>query len=158
MKRFVVSLLMLISFCIQANELQSLIHERTMVENKLAEQPQKKIMKKYALIMFFSDQCQYCQAFAPILKQFTDENHIIVRTVSFTGKGLPDFPRPIMPTENLVQHYYGASEIRYPSVWMYDPDDTFGGKIRLTNGFVSYDDLERLWLTANQPQYTKVFE
>ncbi|ELI5720919.1 conjugal transfer protein TraF [Vibrio fluvialis] len=158
MKKYIIIFLCLLSFGLKANELQTLIDNRVEQQKQLSLQPKKKVMKKYGLIIFFSDECPYCQQFAPILKRFTDENNIIVRAVSFTGRGLPDFPTPIMPTEQAVQHYYGASEIRYPAVWLYDPDNPFGGKIRLTNGYVPYEELERRWITANQPQYTKVFE
>lgn len=156
--KIIVFVLFFISFGLRADDLQSIIQEKV-DQQKISEQmPEKKSMKKYGLILFFSDECPYCQRFAPILKKYTDENHIIVRAVSFSGRGLPDFPNPIMPTDQTIQHYYGSSQIRYPSVWMYDPDEPFGGKIRISNGFISYDQLDNIWHTANQPQYTKVFE
>lgn len=47
---------------------------------------------EYGLFFFFKESCQYCHAFAPILKDFERQHGLEVVAISLDGGTLPEYP------------------------------------------------------------------
>lgn len=117
LSRFVYLLLpLLFPFMSHANELDAIIKEKVKEQQVSHHVENVPVMQRYGLLLFFSDECHYCQQFAPVLKAFTTSHHIMVRAISLTGRGLPSFPHPIQPTKRTIDHFYGTSPVTYPSL------------------------------------------
>ena len=60
------------------------------------QQEQEKLIKafskRFGLFFFYHSQCSYCQAFAPILQDFSLTYNLSLLPVSIDGERLPEFP------------------------------------------------------------------
>lgn len=50
------------------------------------------LAQTHGLFFFFRGDCQYCHAFAPLLKRFATKYGLAIFPISMDGGGLPDFP------------------------------------------------------------------
>ena len=55
------------------------------------EQMLTQFAQYYGLVFFVRSDCQYCHAFAPILKQFQEKYNVRIMTVTMDGAGVPGF-------------------------------------------------------------------
>lgn len=67
-----------------------------MLESDQTNAIQNEVISRFArhsgLFFFYRSTCPYCRAFAPILKNFSEEHHIKVIAISTNGIFLPEFP------------------------------------------------------------------
>jgi len=92
--------------------------------------------KEHGFFFFLSSRCAYCQAFAPIIKQFVNKYHAALIPISLDGKGLPEFPNVQVDngTANLFKVY------RVPSLYAVNPKTN--QVIPLAHGLISLSQLE----------------
>ncbi len=107
-------------------------------EQRIGQQNRlKTIGHSYGMYFFFRSDCPYCHAFAPIVKQFSEQYGMTVFPVSTDGKGLPEYPSPI--TDNGVARTLGVSAV--PSVFLASPQT--GNIIPLGAGMMSFSELQQ---------------
>jgi len=96
----------------------------------------KKLSKTYGLFFFFEAGCPYCQAFAPIVKHFSEDYGWDVLAISMDGSMLKEFKeaRP----DNGTARVLGVSVL--PTLLAVDPQK--GKVIPLSYGMNSIDHIE----------------
>jgi len=108
----------------------------------LAEQHQRKTQKikqlsqEYGLFFFFKNQCSYCEAFAPIVKSFSEKYSWEVLAISEFGEKLPMFERNLQ--DNGLAETWGVNS--YPSLFAVNPKT--GHVIPIANGMISIQEME----------------
>lgn len=108
----------------------------------LAEKRREKVQKikqlsqEYGLFFFFKKQCPYCEAFAPIVKLFSEKYNWEVLAISEFGEKLPMFERSVQ--DNGLAETWGVSS--YPSLFAVNPKT--GHVIPIANGMISVQEME----------------
>lgn len=108
----------------------------------LAEKRKQKIQKikqlsqEYGLFFFFKKQCPYCEAFAPIVKLFSEKYNWEVLAISEFGERLPMFERSVQ--DNGLAETWGVNS--YPSLFAVNPKT--GHVIPIANGMISIQEME----------------
>lgn len=105
-------------------------------QRKQKEQTIKKLSKEYGLFFFFKKQCPYCEAFAPIVKMFSEEYDWEVLAISEFGEKLPMFERSLQ--DNGLAATWGVNS--YPSLFAVNPKT--GHVIPIANGLISIQEME----------------
>ncbi len=101
---------------------------------------------EYGLFFFFKESCQYCHAFAPVLKSFENKHSISVMAISLDGGTLPEYPDSTM--DNGMAAELGIEVV--PAVYAVHPKR--GHVIPIAHGFVSEAELLRRMSTLAQKQ------
>lgn len=92
--------------------------------------------KNYGLVFFVKSDCQYCHAFAPLLKSFQTQYNIRIMTVSLDGVGVPPF-NDVLPDNGIAARLNIQVT---PSLYV---ADTFNKQyIPLSFGVLSQSELE----------------
>lgn len=73
--------------------------------------------RKAGLFFFYKSTCQYCQRFAPILKNFSARNHITIIPITLDGISLPEFPHSKIDNGQAIQFQVKAT----PAVFAVNP-------------------------------------
>ena len=96
----------------------------------------KQLSQEYGLFFFFKKQCPYCEAFAPIVKMFSDKYNWEVLAISEFGEKLPMFERNVQ--DNGLAETWRVSS--YPSLFAVNPKT--GHVIPIANGMISVQEME----------------
>lgn len=100
----------------------------------------EKWKQTHGLFYFFRSDCPYCQAFAPVLKQFEATYGINIIAISLDGQSLPEYPNARV--DNGAAQRLGVSTV--PALFAIEPSTQ--AIIPITYGLISMEDLtERLW-------------
>lgn len=77
---------------------------------------------KHGFLFFYGSQCPHCQRFAPVLRHFSDEQHIPVLPLSLDNQGLPDFPHFTAATTEWLTLAFDDRPIEYPALFLINPE------------------------------------
>lgn len=72
----------------------------------------------YKLVLFFSNQCPHCVRFAPVIKHLRDFEGWEVEAISLNEGTLPEFPKAIFATQNMIDSAYAGNPVVYPSLFI----------------------------------------
>lgn len=96
----------------------------------------------YAMVFFFRSDCGYCHAFAPKLKQFTDNHHLSTYAFTLDGQSLPQYPVPIPATPDISQMFFeNPRSITVPATFLINVNTRKFVKVSI--GDVSYAQLQQ---------------
>ncbi|MCR5224744.1 MAG: conjugal transfer protein TraF [Alphaproteobacteria bacterium] len=115
---------------------QNARHIYLVEKQKQAEEKIKKLADKYGLFFFFKNNCPYCEAFAPILKRFSEKYGWEVLAVSEYGEKHTLFRRSVQ--DNGLAETWGVNT--YPSVFAINPQT--GHVIPVAVGMISIQEME----------------
>lgn len=108
----------------------------------LREKEKEKIEKiaslsqEYGLFYFFKEGCDFCEAFAPVVKQFSEKYNWEVLAISEFGETNKLFERNVK--DNGLAETWGVSA--YPSLFAVNPKT--GDVIPIANGMISIEEME----------------
>jgi conjugal transfer pilus assembly protein TraF len=105
-------------------------------ERRSREEKIVSLSKSYGLFFFFKNDCRYCEAFAPIVRKFSEKYKWEVLAISEFGETNPHFSRNVK--DNGLAETWGVS--LYPSVFAVNPKT--GDVIPLANGMISIEEME----------------
>lgn len=106
------------------------------------------LSQTYGLFFFFSSKCEYCKAFAPIVKNFSQKYGWQVLPISMDGSQLPEFPEA--QNDNGSSSSLGIKTL--PTLLAVDPKS--GRIIPLSYGLSTHDQIEdriRVLLLRRRP-------
>ncbi len=104
------------------------------------------LSNEYGLFFFFKESCQYCHAFAPVLKNFENKHNLTVMAVSLDGGSLPEYPNAQL--DNGMAAELGVEVV--PAVYAVHPRKNH--VIPISHGFVSEAELLRRMSTLANKQ------
>lgn len=74
---------------------------------------------QYGLAFIFSSHCAYCHKFAPTLQTFAKQTQLPVYAFSVDGLGLPQYPRPLTATRDIIEAFYHTTHnLVFPSLFL----------------------------------------
>ncbi len=94
------------------------------------------LASEYGLFFFFSSQCEYCHAFAPIVKRFSEQYGWAVLAISIDGGKLEYFPNAQSDNGLFAQWQVGVM----PALYAVNPNT--GHVIPIALGMTSIDQME----------------
>jgi len=77
--------------------------------------------KTHGLLLFVSSKCPFCLKFAPVVKQYSENNQAEVLALSFDNQPLPSFPKVIPASKDWVSVAFGNEPINYPALFIINP-------------------------------------
>ncbi len=121
----ILALIMFISFSVSANvavdEINSILQKKEALKITKTRVPAelKDLQDNYYFVFIFRSTCPHCHNFAPVLKDFTDNFHLKVKSYSIDGKSLPEFKAKRL-TSDLFQTYYvnGGFKATVPALYL----------------------------------------
>lgn len=115
------------------------------VQQSLREQMITQFAQYYGLVFFVRSDCQYCHAFAPILKQFQEKYNVRIMTVTMDGAGVPGFDNAL--PDNGIATKLGVEVT--PALYV---TDTYNRQyVPLSFGILSGTELEERVITLMTP-------
>lgn len=111
-------------------------HLQLDLQKKRTREVIKSLSKDYGLFFFFSKQCAYCQAFAPIVKTFSDLHEWDVLAISLDGAQSEVFKNTV-PDNGLFEQWNVQV---LPALFAVNP--TTGHVIPVAYGLTSIDEME----------------
>jgi conjugal transfer pilus assembly protein TraF len=108
-----------------------LVEQRKQTEEKI-----RKLSQKYGLFFFFKNDCPYCDAFAPVVKSFSEKYDWDVLAISEFGETHKQFKRSVQ--DNGLAETWGVNT--YPSVFAVNPKS--GHVIPVAVGMISIQEME----------------
>lgn len=109
------------------------------------EQMLTQFAQYYGLVFFVRSDCQYCHAFAPILKQFQEKYNVRIMTVTMDGAGIPGFDNAL--PDNGIASKLGVEVT--PALYV---ADTYNRQyLPLSFGVLSGTELEERVITLMTP-------
>lgn len=72
----------------------------------------------YKLVLFFSNQCPHCVRFAPVIKYLQDGEGWEVEAISLNEGTLPEFPKAIFATQNMIDSAFHGNPVVYPALFV----------------------------------------
>jgi conjugal transfer pilus assembly protein TraF len=108
-----------------------LAEQRRQTEEKI-----RKLSKEYGLFFFFKNNCPYCDAFAPIVKGFSEKYDWDVLAISEFGEKHELFSRSVQ--DNGLAETWGVNI--YPSLFAVNPKS--GHVIPVAIGMISIQEME----------------
>ena len=73
---------------------------------------------EHRLVFFFSSLCPHCQSEAPIVKAYAKAQMLQVEAYTLDGQGLPEFPKPKIPSEDLIKAAFAGQSIQTPATFI----------------------------------------
>ncbi len=70
------------------------------------------------LIFFYSSACPHCHNVSPYLKKWADAHHAVVQAYAFDNQALPEFPRFLSASQDLVDVAFEGRAIEYPALYI----------------------------------------
>ena len=104
-------------------------------EKQLAKRKIQSLSKEYGLFFFFQGRCDYCHAFAPIVKAFSKEYHWNVLAISMDGGSCQEFPKAIL--DNGLAQTWGVKIL--PALFAVNPHT--GHVIPIAYGMIGLDEI-----------------
>jgi type-F conjugative transfer system pilin assembly thiol-disulfide isomerase TrbB len=98
-------------------------------------------MTDHSILLVYSSRCQYCQLFAPTLKQWVDERGLSVRAISLDGIALNEFPNIEQTDEELINAAFGDMPHGTPALFIIN--DQSQAIYPAVLGNASYQDLNQ---------------
>lgn len=123
---------------------QAMMDRKSKIEYaKTAKAPQGKgFFKTHGVLFFFSSRCPYCLQFAPVVKQYIENNKAEVLALSFDNRPLPTFPNFIPASKNWVSLAFGNKPINYPALFIVNPKTH--SVYPVSSGAYSYVELDQM--------------
>ena len=114
------------------------VHRKIMQEQKEKELHQKlrRLAKETGLFFIFREDCKFCHAFAPVVKEFAQEYGFEVKAISGDGGKLKEFPDAV-PDNGMIQKI-NVKGI-YPALFLAHPPT--GNVIPVAWGMTTPDQL-----------------
>lgn len=103
-----------------------------------------RLSKEYGLFFFFKTGCAYCEAFAPIVKKFSEKYHWEVLAISEFGERNDLFERNVK--DNGLSQTWRVRT--YPSLFAVNPKT--GHVIPIADGMISIEEMEDRIMTITQ--------
>ena len=103
---------------------------------KKKERKIRELSQTYGLFFFFKNGCAYCDAFAPIVKKFSEKYHWEVLAISEFGEKNELFERNVK--DNGLVATWGVK--MYPSLFAVNPKT--GHVIPISDGMISIEEME----------------
>ncbi|GHT93188.1 conjugal transfer protein TraF [Alphaproteobacteria bacterium] len=100
------------------------------------EQKIQKLSQEYGLFFFFKNECPYCDAFAPVVKGFSEKYEWEVLAISEFGEKNELFQRNVR--DNGLAETWGVNT--YPSLFAVNPET--GHVIPIAVGMISIEEME----------------
>jgi conjugal transfer pilus assembly protein TraF len=125
-----------INYSLKSPTFQNARHIHLQEEKRNKEEKILSLSKSYGLFYFFKNDCRYCEAFAPIVKKFSEKYQWEVLAISEFGETNPNFARNVK--DNGLAETWGVSV--YPSLFAVNPKT--GDVIPLANGMISIEEME----------------
>jgi type-F conjugative transfer system pilin assembly thiol-disulfide isomerase TrbB len=72
----------------------------------------------HVLLVFFSSTCHFCQAFVPVVHQWSVQHHWSVVAVTTNGEALPDFPQPEPMNAELKARFFAGKPVVVPACFV----------------------------------------
>ena len=111
-------------------------HIQLDLQSKQVKQAISNLASEYGLFFFFSGSCEYCHAFAPIVKMFALQYGWQVLAISLDGGALAEFPNP-QPDNGLFQQW----QVKVmPALYAVNPNT--GHVMPIALGMTSIDQIE----------------
>jgi conjugal transfer pilus assembly protein TraF len=133
-----------INYALKSPTSQSAIHIHMQEKKKSREERILALSKSYGLFYFFKNNCHYCEAFAPIVKKFSEKYQWEVLAISEFGETSPHFSRNVK--DNGLAETWGVSV--YPSLFAVNPQT--GDVIPIANGMISIEVMEERIITIRK--------
>jgi conjugal transfer pilus assembly protein TraF len=111
-------------------------HVQLDLGSKKTQEVIQALSKEYGLFFFMSGECAYCQAFAPIVKQFSDFYGWSVLPITLDGSSSDVFPNTI--TDNGLSQQWDVKAV--PALFAVNPNT--GHVIPIAYGMTSLDQME----------------
>jgi conjugal transfer pilus assembly protein TraF len=125
-----------INYSLKSPTSQNARHIYLIEEQRKKEEKISSLSKSYGLFFFFKNDCRYCEAFAPIVKRFSEKYHWEVLAISEFGETNPHFSRNVK--DNGLAETWNVSV--YPSLFAVNPKT--GDVIPIANGMISIEEME----------------
>jgi conjugal transfer pilus assembly protein TraF len=119
-------------------------------QKKQTEEKIRKLSQEYGLFFFFKNDCPYCEAFAPVVKGFSEKYNWEVLAISEFGERHELFKRSVQ--DNGLAENWGVST--YPSLFAVNPKT--GHVIPIAIGMISVQEMEERILTIAGDQLEDV--
>lgn len=121
-----VSALLFISQSVFASSdlyVQALMDRKAQSSHVQAEKVAKgdSFFKTHGVLFFFSSRCPHCLKFAPVVRQYLDDNKAEALALSFDNQPLPSFPNFIPASKDWVSVAFGNQPINYPALFIVNP-------------------------------------
>ncbi|MGI4811727.1 MAG: type-F conjugative transfer system pilin assembly protein TraF [Janthinobacterium lividum] len=113
---------------------------RQIYDGKLTKTRQDKIKslaKTHGLFFFYQSECGYCEAVAPVVKDFAEAHGFSVLAISLDGKALPEFPN--FQIDNGIAQKFQITQT--PALLAVNPKA--GHVVPVSYGFVSRAEMEK---------------
>jgi conjugal transfer pilus assembly protein TraF len=120
------------------------VYERQQVAEKRAQLDA--LAREHILLFFFRGDCQYCHAFAPVLKTFEQRYGLQVSAISLDGGSLPDFPNS--RGDSGISQALKVAQV--PALFLAHP--TSGTIVPLGFGVLSENEIVERIVTVGAPQ------
>jgi conjugal transfer pilus assembly protein TraF len=133
-----------INYALKSPTSQNARHVYLQEENRKKEEKILALSKSYGLFYFFKNNCRYCEAFAPIVKKFSEKYQWEVLAISEFGETNPNFARNVK--DNGLAETWGVGV--YPSLFAVNPKT--GDVIPIANGMISIEEMEERILTITK--------
>lgn len=86
--------------------------------NEVEKAKENRPIGKYIFVLFFSNQCPHCVAFAPVVKRYAQINHISIEPITLNGQTLPEFPNAQFATQEMIDLAYQGKPVVYPALFL----------------------------------------
>lgn len=74
--------------------------------------------EEHSLIVFFTSTCPYCQKFAPVIKEWSDKNHVPLIAMALDNRSLPEFQDYQKADLELINTAFAGRNITYPATFI----------------------------------------
>lgn len=125
-----------INYSLKSPTFQNARHIHLREEKRNKEEKILSLSKSYGLFFFFKNDCPYCEAFAPIVKKFSEKYQWEVLAISEFGETNPHFARNVK--DNGLAETWGVNV--YPSLFAVNPKT--GDVIPIADGMISIEEME----------------
>lgn len=125
-----------INYSLESPSSQNTRHIYYQKQTEAKEQKISELSREYGLFYFFKQDCRYCDAFAPVVKRFSEKYHWEVLAISEFGEKSEIFKRSVV--DNGLAETWGVNT--YPSLFAVNPKT--GHVIPIAHGMISIEEME----------------
>lgn len=125
-----------IDYSLESPSSQNARHLYYQQQTEDKKQKISELSREYGLFYFFKRDCRYCDAFAPVVKKFSEKHHWEVLAISEFGEKSEIFKRSV--ADNGLADTWGVNT--YPSLFAVNPKT--GHVIPIAHGMISIEEME----------------
>jgi len=125
-----------IDYSLQSPSSQNARHIYYQKQTEDKERKISELSREYGLFYFFKKDCKYCDAFAPVVKRFSEKYHWEILAISEFGEKNDIFTRSV--ADNGLAETWGVNT--YPSLFAVNPKT--GHVIPIAHGMISIEEME----------------